>query len=324
MEKKMMHKLNYLSGAIAVVMFLSAAVPLSPLAYPNPAAVNLFTVENFDALASTAVSSPIGGTILNGADLGIVGVGCTDFPVPCQTPGVGGVVIGGAIQNNNGVALTGQTDSTTVVTDLNLRVPNQTIAGGLLDGLTLDQGVYNVPAAITNLTGDLTLNGDIDSIFIFRFASTFITAGTSRILFTGGAQACNVYFTAVTGVTFNGATQMAGTIFAGTSVTFPGGGAVVDGRVIAQTGAITFNNTTINNTPCVVAPTPTATVDTRSRRATQQAAGVIGVGGLPDTGGATIRNNEFAVSLVMVAGIGAAITLFLGIQAYRRTRLPKQ
>ena len=323
MEKKKMHKLNYLSAAIAVVMLLSAAVPLSPLAYPNPAAVDLLTVENFDALASTAVSSPTGGTVLNNGDLGIVGIGCTDFPLPCQTPGVNGVVIGGAIQNNNAVALTAQTDSTAVVTDLNLRLADQTIAGGLLDGLTLDAGVYDVPAAVTNLTGDLTLRGDADSIFIFRFASTFITAGTSRVLFTGGAQACNVYWTAVSGVTFNGATQMAGSVFAGTSVTFPGGGAVVNGRVIAQTAAITFNNTTINNSPCAPAPAPTATVDNRERRATQQAAGVLGVGGLPDTGGASIRNDEFPVSLVMVAGFGA-ITLFLGIQAYRRTRLPKQ
>lgn len=224
--------------------------PPKVYAYSNPAAVSLLTVSNFAALATTAVSSPIGGTKLNNGDLGITGVGCTNFPSPCSTPGVGGTVIGGTIQNNNGVATQGQTDATAVVTNLNVRGANQSITGGGLTGATLPQGVYDVTSTATDLAGTLTLNGDANSIFIFRFNDTFITASTARVALTGGAQACNVYWTSVAGTTFNDTTSMVGTVFAGSSVTFPGGSATLNGRVIAQTAAITFNNTTINNSSC--------------------------------------------------------------------------
>lgn len=316
-----MHKLKYLTVSIILVMALSLIGPssnvsASPLGnhggYPNPAAVNLLTVANFAALADTAVSSPAGGTNLNNGDLGIVGVGCTDFPVPCSTPGANGVVNGGAIQDNNAVALTADTDSTAVVTGLNSGGANLTIAGGLLDGLTLGQGVYDVPAATPNLTGVLTLHGDANSVFIFRFASTFITGSSASVVVTGGARTCNVFWTSVAETIFNDTTSMIGTVFAGTQVTFPGGGAVVNGRVIAQTADIVFNNTTINDNG-VCAPV------------------VIGGGGggnntvsaLPNTGGAPIQNEELPWSLVIVGGF-SAIVLVLGVRAYRRHHLRKK
>lgn len=227
-------------------------------AYNNPSAVTtLGTITNFAALAATSVSSPIAGTTLNNGNLGI-NAGCTDFPSPCTTPGVGGSVVNGVIHNENGTATIGQTDATAAVGDLNGRGANATIAGGLLDGLTLAQGVYDVPATGTNLTGVLTLNGDANSIFIFRFPSTFVTGSTASVVLTGGAQACNVYWTSVAGTTINDTTSIVGSIFAGTSITFPGGGATVNGRVIAQTGAITFNNTTVNNSSCAAAASSTS------------------------------------------------------------------
>ncbi|MDO8487000.1 MAG: ice-binding family protein [Candidatus Curtissbacteria bacterium] len=107
-----------------------------------------------------------------------------------------------------------------------------------------------MPAAATNLTGDLTLNGDASSVFIFHLTSTLITDNGSRVLLTGGAQACNVFWKVDSSATFNGTTTMVGTVLALADITFPGGGATLDGRVVAQTGAITFNNTTINNSSC--------------------------------------------------------------------------
>ena len=262
-----MRKLKFLKLPIILVVVLSIlSVPMHVEAYTNPAAVPLGTVANFAALAATAVSSPLGGTALHGGDLGITGVGCTNFPVPCSTPGVGGTVIGGAIQNNNGVATTAETDATAAVTNLNTRGANTTIPSGLLDGLNLAQGVYDVPAAVTaNLTNDLTLTGDANSIFIFRLASTFVTAGTSRVLL-NGVQSCNVYWTVGSSATFNGTTTMVGTVFAANSITFPGGGANVDGRVIAQTAAITFNDTTITRPLC--SPTASTTLSAAGNVAT--------------------------------------------------------
>lgn len=246
-------------AAIALVLlqlftptfFASYINPPKAYAYSNPAAVSLLTVSNFAALAHTLLSNPVAGTVLNNGDLGVDSPGtCTGFPSPCTGVTTNGTINNGTIQHQNAVALQGQTDATAVVTNLNGRTADQTIAGGLLDGLTLSSGVYNVPAATTNLTGDLTLSGDANSIFIFRASSDFITAGTARVLFTGGAQACNVYWTVVSSATFDGATQFAGSVFAGASIFFTAGGATLNGRAIAQTAAITFRNTTVNNSSC--------------------------------------------------------------------------
>ncbi len=319
-------KYFYIRIAIILLMVLSLAGPsfnasASPLAYPNPDPVDLLTVENFLALAASTVTSPSGPTVLNGGDLG-TNLDCTDFPTPCDPPNANGTVVGGSIHKADGTATTAQTDASAVVSNLNGRTMDEAIVAGGLNGLTLERGVYNVTSfggGFDDLTGDLTLNGNANAIFIFRFNDTFITSGTARVLFTGGAQACNVYWTSASGVTFAGSTEMVGTVFAQSSVTFPGGGAVVDGRVIAQTAAINFNNTTINNSPCAQPP---AATETPGGGGPSETATPGGVGGLPDTGGAPLRNEDFLWSAVIVGGI-SALALVLGVRAYRRTQLPK-
>jgi len=254
-----MRKQKFLTISIILVMVLSVlAIPFGVQAYTNPTTINLFTVANFAALAATGVSSPTGGTVLNNGDLGI-NAGCTDFPFPCTTPGSKGTVVGGVIQNENGVATTGQTDATKVANAMLSPTANETIAAGHLDGLVLNQGVYDVPYAVTNLTGTLTLNGDANSIFIFRMASSLITAGTSKVVLQGGVTPCNVFWRVGSSATFDGTTNFLGTVIASTSVFFTGGGATLTGRVIAQTGAITFNNTKINRVNC---PTITTALST--------------------------------------------------------------
>lgn len=234
---------------IALGQFTFIPVPKA-YAYSNPASVPLLTVSNFAALAHTSITSPTGPTILNNGDLGVDSSGtCTDFPSPCSPPNANGSINNGAIQFQNGVALQGQTDATAAVTNIGSRTADQTLLPQL-GGQTLNQGVYDVPAAATNLTGDLTLNGDASSVFIFHLTSTLITDTASRVLLTGGAQACNVFWKVDAGATFNGTTTMVGTVLASSSITFPGGGATLNGRAIAQTAAITFNNTTVNNSSC--------------------------------------------------------------------------
>lgn len=242
-----------LLALLLIVLLQVSVLPPPPVrAYSNPAAVPLLTVSNFAALAKTLISSPTGPTVLTNGDLGIDSPGtCTGFGSPCTASG-NGTINNGSIQYQNAVALQGQTDATAVVTDLGSRPANETLTAQL-GGRTLSQGVYEVPAAATNLTGDLTLNGDASSVFIFHLTSTLITDTGSRVLLTGGAQACNVFWKVDSSATFNGTTTMVGTVLASASVTFPGGGATLDGRVIAQTAAITFNNTTVSNSTCATA-----------------------------------------------------------------------
>lgn len=313
-----MKTLKFLALPLILVIAFAATEPTSarPLAYPNPAAVNLFTVANFQALAATTITSPVGVTTLNGLDLG-TNADCVDFPVPCDAPNANGVLNGGAIHRADGTATTAQTDATAVVTDLNGRVADEAIIAGGLNGVTLDSGVYDVTSVGgggDDLTGNLTLNGNENSIFIFRFNDTFITTGTATVLFTGGAQACNVYWVSDSSITIDGAADLSGTFFAQASIDFTGGGAVIDGRVIAQTAAITFRNTTINTTPCVAAPAaPVEDVEEEEDEDTEET-----IAALPDSGGAPIRADvAFPWSLVAVGGV-SALALTAGVQAYRR------
>lgn len=261
---KIFNKKKFITLLLIVLMQLIFIPIPEAYAYSNPAAVPLGTVSNFAVLAATAVSSPLLGTVLNNGDLGI-NAGCTDFPAPCTTPGTKGTVSGGVIHNEDGVATTGQSDATDAVTNMVERSSNETLATQL-GGQTLTQGVYTVGEDDTsNLTGNLTLSGDANSVFIFHMTSTLVTSAGSKVLLTGGVQSCNVFWKVDSSATFNDTTTFEGTVLAQASVTFPGGGATLNGRAVAQTGAITFNNTTVNNSSCATptaTPTPTSTPTT--------------------------------------------------------------
>ena len=244
---KLFHKMQ-LPALLLIFLVQFVFIPPPPAhAFSNPAAVPLLTVANFAALAHTTITTPIAGTVLNNGDLGS-DAACTGFPSPCTASG-NGTINNGVIHLADGVASQGQTDATAAVTNIGGRTADQTLLAQL-GGQVLTQGFYDVPAAATNLTGDLTLNGDANSVFIFHLTSTLITDSGSRVLLTGGAQACNVFWKVDSSATFNGTTTMVGTVLASASVTFPGGGATLNGRAIAQTAAITFNNTTVNNSSC--------------------------------------------------------------------------
>lgn len=64
-----------------------------------------------------------------------------------------------------------------------------------LAGRTLTPGVYTSATSL-GLSGDLTLDGqgDPNAVFIFQAGSTLTTASGSRVLLTGAAQACNVFW----------------------------------------------------------------------------------------------------------------------------------
>ncbi len=247
---KILSKLMSFISVLLIILMQFVLLPLPKAnAYSNPAAVPLGTVVNFAALAHTLISSPTGPTTLNNGDLGVDSSGtCTDFPSPCTASG-NGTINGGTIQYQNAVALQGQTDATAAVSNIGSRASNQTLTAQI-GGQTLTQGVYDIPAAATNLTGDVTLNGDANAVFIFHATSTLITDTGSRVLLTGGVQPCNVFWKVDSSATFNGTTTMVGTVLASASISFPGGGATLNGRAIAQTAAITFNNTTVSNSGC--------------------------------------------------------------------------
>jgi hypothetical protein len=92
-------------------------------------------------------------------------------------------------------------------------------------------------------------------------------------------------------------------------------GATINGRTLAQTGAVTLDTNTFTGPVCAVAPVVPPVVPPVV---------VPPVEGLPATGGAPIRNEAFPWSLVIpVAGL-SAMALFFWVRGTRRNRIPKQ
>jgi hypothetical protein len=133
-----------------------------------------------------------------------------------------------------------------------------------LGGTTKTAGVYDSADGTFGITGTLTLDaqGDPNAVFIFKTASTLITAGASSVVLVNDAQACNVFWQVGSSATLGTNSTFNGNILALTSITLTTG-ANVNGRVLARNGAVTLDTNTITKATCaapVVAPTPTPEV----------------------------------------------------------------
>jgi hypothetical protein len=81
-------------------------------------------------------------------------------------------------------------------------------------------------------------------LFVFKAASTLVTASASRVVLANGAQASNVFWQVGSSATFGTTTQFAGTVIANISITATTGVDIV-GRLIARNGAVTLDSNTI-------------------------------------------------------------------------------
>lgn len=118
-----------------------------------------------------------------------------------------------------------------------------------LGGTSPVPGVYNSAAGTFGITGNLTLTGDANAVWIFQAASTLITADSSQVILSGGATAANVYWLVGSSATLGTNSIFRGNIMALTSITITTG-ATVYGRALARNGAVTLD------TNIVVKPTP--------------------------------------------------------------------
>ncbi len=108
-------------------------------------------------------------------------------------------------------------------------------------GLTLVPGVYNFTTLNAGLSGTLTLNGASNphGQFIFEVKTTFVPSALAKVVLTGGAQACNVYWIVGSSATIGAGAQLQGNILAYTSVSV--GSAVSNkGTLCALNGGITL------------------------------------------------------------------------------------
>jgi hypothetical protein len=230
------------------------------------AAINLGAATPDAVVAGTTITNT-GSSVLTGDISLSPGTSVVGFP-----PGTAS----GTTNAADASSLAAQTSATAAYGVAASATPFTTVAGGTVGGLTLSPGVYESASAM-QLTGPLTLNGggDPSAVFIFQAGSTLTTASASSVILENGAQACNVFWQVGSSATLGSTTSFVGTILALASVTL-NTGARVDGRVFAQTGAVTLNDNVITVPTCAaLAPTTTTTAATTTTTATKTPTGTI-------------------------------------------------
>ncbi len=208
----------------------------------------LGTAQSFAVLGGSTVTNT-GPTIITG-DLGVApGTAITGFPP--------GTVVGGAIHDDDALALQAQNANTTAYNTLASKACN-TVFGVPTDigGLTLVPGVYCFSSS-AQLTGALTLDagGDSNAAWVFKVASTLITASNASVLLINGASSCNVAWQVGSSATIGTGTNFVGDILALTSITLTTN-ATLSGRALAQNGAVTMDSNTVTISACALPSVP--------------------------------------------------------------------
>ena len=118
-----------------------------------------------------------------------------------------------------------------------------------LSGQTIGPGTH--AAATFDITGTLTLDGggDPNAVFVFVAKDTLTIAGSSQVVLTGGAQACNVFWRIGSSATLGNGSTFVGTVIADVSITAASNSDIV-GRLIARNGAVSLDTASISVPTC--------------------------------------------------------------------------
>jgi len=222
--------------AVGSILFVSSS-PAVAAGVPGDAAF-LDSAASFSVIGATTVTNT-GPSFLNASLAVSPGSALPGFP-----PGL----VGGATHSNDAVAIQAQVDVTTAANAI-LAVPSFNVGTADLDGLTFLAGSYSSPSSLLN-NGTITLQGDADDVFIFTAVSTLTTGSGSTILFTGGAQECNVFWRVGSSAILGTGSRFAGTLIALAAVS-ANTSATIHGRLFAQTAAVTLDSNVFTAPTCV-------------------------------------------------------------------------
>lgn len=228
--------------AIALVVGFVGTRPAEAATAP----VGLGTAASFAVLAGSTITNT-GASRISGSAGVSPGSAVVGFPP--------GLVFNGTIHRADAVARRAKSDLTTAYNDAAGRSTTATVLPEL-GGRTLVPGVYS--GTTLEVTGALTLNaqGNPNAVFVFKSASTLVTASGSRIRLINGASPCNVYFQVGSSTTLGSNSVFVGTVMAQASITAVTG-ATIAGRLLARTGAVTLDRNTITRPGCGTAAAST-------------------------------------------------------------------
>jgi len=206
--------------------------------------------------ASPAWAAPIlGADLASFAVLGATGV--TNVPTstiggnlgsaPNASVGGGYIFTAGSLQPNTLLAQHAQVELDAAILAVNAFGPGTTMGADLTG--TIFPGVYTVPAAGTNLSGALILDGkgSNSAVWAFLFPSTLITSTISTVSMINVGDGANVglYWSVGTGATLNGST-FAGNVLANTIESSDGNLTIGCGRLLSAEAQVTLHQDNIS------------------------------------------------------------------------------
>ena len=232
---------------LALVLALAAATAIG--AAPASAGPILASdLASFAVLGASGVTNVPTSTI--GGNLG---------SAPNASVGGGYVFSSGSLQANTAIAQQAQLDLDASIVALSAFGAGITITGGDFDawqsthGGSLLPGVYTLPAATTNLTGTLILDGggDSNAVWVFQFPSTLVTSTTSNVLVqnVGTGDNVGVYWNVHSAATINGPT-FAGNVLALDLISSDGDLTIDCGRLLSATSQVTLIQDKVSITGC--------------------------------------------------------------------------
>lgn len=279
-------RIKILNSSLLLTGFLLVSGMVQPAIVHAATSPTLGAVGSYSVLGHTTVTNT-GSTTMPG-DLGVsIGGSPTGFPP-------GSVGPPGSIRNA-GDSQIAQSDNTAAFGFIDQGCDTTYAGTKDLVGENLVAGVYCADAF--ELSGTLTLSGS--GVWIFKSASTLITSGTANVV---GGNACDIWWRQVSSAVLGTNTSLKGNILSSTSITLASG-ADLEGRALAQTGAVTLDNNTFTGSSCLGTPVFGDDEDDDSSSSSTAP-------GLPDTGVPSESiSNTFAIWIILSASMLTAVTL---------------
>jgi hypothetical protein len=225
---------------------LGCALAFAPSASATTPTVNLGQAAGYAIISGASVANTGSSTVRG------------DIGAPAAPSGFGPGVIDGTMEVGSADSAA-YNDFLTAYTEVQSRMGGTALPA--LAGATLTPGLYTSTAAAGMAASTvLTLNagGNANAVFVIQVNGALSLGAGAQVQLTGGAQASNVFWQ-VTGAFSLGAAvgstpaEFVGTVMASTTGTI-GAGAIVNGRVLAET-AVTTNDDEFYSAP----PTMTLT-----------------------------------------------------------------
>ncbi len=233
------------SALVGSVLLAAPASAASKMILPIP----LGSTSDFAVLAGASVSNT-GKTPLAG-NLGI-------SPGTAVTGYAEGISLmpGSTLHLGDSVSENAQIDLVEAIRDATSRELTAQNATALyeLGETTFLPGVYGSSTSM-GITGEVTLDGggNENAVFLFRMGTTLTTASASNIRLINGAHARNVFWMVGTSATLGTTSSFVGTILAKVSITATTD-VSVRGRLLANTGSVTFDSNPVAKVTAVVLP----------------------------------------------------------------------